>query len=369
MFLQFVFLALALVYQIETYANELPIIVSDQQGNPKELPSVSLSDLGEVLVDFRDGRIVTLSRPETTFERSLVLEAEVVDNTCVPNFRRVKCTYSAHFVQEVLLTTWYRHNDSTKKYQYLIDGQNDDEAFPIMDFNNIWLWENKKLSSVSSVFTSGISPWSGDYKKMLKNPILTCESMSWAHQTFGKQNGEVVIDEWTVESNETNPETKLNENLMARTYLDIKAELKANRLEITDVGFTPRMKSIFNSLSGFSLGDIIGWSLLKGDRTCEVSLKIDRATFLNELLESFQPTGNSTLQSVKGVKNLEFASQITLTDSESEIASYSEEIINIKGKELYDNLRLIEFLGIADVYPTTSNGVFDSIQVIFGDLK
>ncbi len=335
-------------------------------GQGTSLPAVELSTNGEIIVDFMDGRRATLSRPSQTRIVDFNLDAEIVENTCVNNFKRVKCSYYVNLVDERLVNSWISHPEKEKIGRVLIDNRYD-ESNPSLDFFNIWMWEYKNLNYSLEVFPiNGLTPWSNSFQKMLKNPVLVCDDMSWTSATFGHNNGNIKIDEWTAESNEQNPETKLNENLMTRTYLDVDGKINKNAIEFTGYGFTPQV-SEDAAVSGFSLGDVIGWSFIKGNKSCEVSLKIDRAALLAGLIEILTISKELDLKPVVGIKNLDVLSAFQNNDDYPSLLEYKDLIIKAKGKAFYETVLTLTTLDLIESYistTTTNNNIVTNAKLV-----
>ena len=349
---------------IYSNASELDISIMNTEGDTIELPKVSLSPEGEIIVEVEPGKVATLARPSNTQIMNVVLDTEIVENTCLSELERVKCTYKINMVKESFVLAWMKHPEQSKIGKLIVskDSENDSQ----LDFFNFWAWETKDSDS-PVLLVEGASPWSSKFKAMITNPVLTCEDMNWTQETFGKNKGNIIINEWTSEVNERNPETNLNENSMAKVYFNVEGTIKNQALEFKKFEYTPFISNN-SALASFSLGDVTGWSIMRENKTCEVSLKIDKTTLINSLMANLQISKNIALTPVNQISKISDISFLGGRNS-GIIVESKDLLIKKKGLAYYENLLVLIWLKLAHTFSPYHSNNQTEIEIVVEGLE
>jgi hypothetical protein len=286
--------------------NEIILFNSNHEKLPIELlPKVVFNKInGSISIDFKDGRVAQLVTVKRDNSIKLSLDAEILENTCIPNFKPLHCKYNVSIIPELYTLIWVEHPDEKLKGKILQHNKFDENIFTD---RNLWFWEHTKRNfRDDNVFLAFTTPHSKKYNSKIHEPYLQCDDMSWIDQTLPKVNGQYLIHEWASEANVNNIEAGVAQNQMVKSYLEVSATRIENKLIFKD--YLTTQKQAYTDVDitvGFSNGDVLGWSLRKDGNFCETTLKIDRATVVATIFENiFIPT-QANFTTVSGFRNIE----------------------------------------------------------------
>lgn len=184
-------------------------------------PQVVVTDDGYTVL-FTDANNTALLYESNTDAYDFKLKVDLTENLCQSEYIKPKCNYYTELANDFLVFRWVKHTDSAKigqtvKMKFPNDGDTE--------------FSDKK----TAVYYSFIDRFAGRKQDLRFKPDrLVCDHYAWLDsETVTSQKA--LLQSWSSENMEINPETGINENTTASVYEGVEWKLQSKALVLQNV--------------------------------------------------------------------------------------------------------------------------------------
>jgi hypothetical protein len=263
------------------------------------LKSIQFTDEGNIEVIWGPRQVATLA--SSSDMNNVTTTGQLKEISCLPFSYLSGCDLSLDFLVEHYRLAWKEH-PSPEKINQMVKlqlnetekslGQTDPKDPIRSEF--FWTYENR-FDLIPAVKPDN------PLVDQMQAPRMQCGDNRWARELssqFGETNQSFPISEWITEGMSDNPETGINENVTLASVFNVEMNLDEDVVVISEIGFLST--TVFGSPSLF-FGDIVGWSLKKEERSCDLAFTFDSTPVQAAFNESQQNVQVDQLEMATGL--------------------------------------------------------------------